>query len=291
MSSAETIAGSATAAALATRLGEILAPLESVAVAFSGGVDSAVVLRAAVLALGTRALAVTARSASFAPEEMEIAERTAREIGAAHRWIETDEVTLRGYRENPLERCFFCKTELYRKMRALAEAEGIAAIADGVNADDALGHDRPGLVAAERQRVVSPLLLAGMRKSDVRAVARLYGLSVAEKPAMACLSSRIPFGETITPEKLAQVGAAEGALRRLGFEGARVRHHGAVARIELPPERIDDALAPEDRAAVIAGVKAAGFAYVALDLEGYRAGSMHEVLQIRPLARRATGQA
>jgi uncharacterized protein len=247
------------------------------------------VLRVARDVLGERALGVTARSASFAPEEMVSAQRIAAEIGVSLRVIDTEEITLKGYSENPVNRCYFCKSELYGMMTALAVAEGYAHVIDGANKDDALGHERPGLVAGERLGVVSPLLRAGLGKADVRSLAKALGLSVHEKPAMACLSSRIPFGETITEEKLREVADAESALRRLGFVGARVRHHGAVARVELPPDRLLDALAPDQRAAIVAGVKAAGFTYVALDLEGYRSGSMHEVLSIRPAPRRAPG--
>lgn len=264
------------------RLRARCAALGSAAVAFSGGVDSALVLKVCADALGARAVAVTARSASFAPEELADAARVAREIGARQVFVDTDEITLRGYATNPVDRCFTCKSELYRKMDALAEREGLAALVDGVNADDARGGDRPGLEAGRLRGVVSPLLEACFSKADVRALARALGLSVADKPAMACLSSRIPFGQEITPEKLAEVAAAEGALRRLGFAGARVRHHGTVARIELPSERLAEALEPLARAAIVAGVKAAGFPYVTLDLEGYRSGSMHEALGAAP---------
>jgi uncharacterized protein len=268
------------------RLREIVRGLGSAAVAFSGGVDSALALKVCRDALGDCVVAVTARSASFPAEELAEAIRIAGEIGARQLFVDTEEITLRGYRDNPVERCYYCKSELYGKLREVAGREGLAAIVDGVNADDALGGDRPGIEAGERRGVVSPLREAGFTKADVRVLARALGLSVWEKPAMACLSSRIPFGEPITAEKLAQVAAAEGALRRLGHEGARVRHHGSVARIELPAESLEAALAAPARGAIIAGVKAAGFAYVTIDLEGYRSGSMHEVLSIRPFAAR-----
>ncbi len=263
------------------RLRSIVRELPSVAVAFSGGVDSALVLRVCRDELGPeRTVALTAISPSFAPEELEAARRTAAEIGARLVEVPTDEITLRGYSDNPLSRCYFCKTELFSKAREYAAAAGIATVADGTNADDVRAGDRLGPRAAEELGVRSPLLEAGLTKADVRAIARALGLSAWDRPAMACLSSRIPFGERITPEKLAQVARAESAVRRVLGEGAsiRVRHHGAVARIELAPERLAAALAPGTRERLVAGVKAAGFAYVALDLEGYREGSMHEAL-------------
>jgi pyridinium-3,5-biscarboxylic acid mononucleotide sulfurtransferase len=272
------------------RAREIVRGLGSAAVAFSGGVDSALVLKLCRDELGDRAVAVTARSASFAPEEMADAMRIAREIGARQLFVDTEEITLKGYAENPVTRCFHCKSELYDKLGAVAAREGLEAVVDGVNADDVEGGDRrPGIAAGLRHGVVSPLRDAGLSKEDVRAAARALGISAWDKPAMACLSSRIPFGEPITEEKLAQVAAAEGALRKLGLAGARVRHHGAIARLELPPDRLAAALEPATRAAIVAGVRAAGFAYVALDLEGYRAGSMHEVLSIKPAARPTSG--
>lgn len=264
------------------RLREIARSLGSAAVAFSGGVDSALALFVLHRELGPRAVAVTARSESFAPEELEDAARLAREIGARQVVVETEEIALRGYFENSPARCAVCKTELYAKVREVAAREGLAHVADGVNADDvAEGEERPGVAMAARLGVRSPLREAGLGKAEVRALARALGLSAWDKPAMACLSSRIPFGERITPEKLAQVARAEGALRKLGFTGARVRHHGEVARIEIPAERLEDACQKEMRAALLAGVRGAGFAYVTLDLEGYRSGSMNEVLTIR----------
>jgi uncharacterized protein len=271
--------------ALEQRLRAVVRGAGSAAIAFSGGVDSALVLKIAHDELGARAVAVTGRSASFAPEEMADAERVCREIGVRQILIETEEITLRGYRDNGPERCFACKSELYTKMADVCASEGLATMIDGVNVDDAESGERPGIEAAEQRGVLSPLLVAGLRKADVRALAAHLGLSVAEKPAMACLSSRIPFGERITEEKLEQVAAAESALRKLGFAGGRVRHHDSVARIELPTNRLQEALEPTTRAAIVAGVRAAGFAYVTLDLEGYRTGSMHEVLSIRPYVR------
>ena len=261
------------------RLREIAGSLRSALVAFSGGVDSALVLRVVHDELGARAVAATAVSPSFPPEELEDAARIAREIGARQVLVETEEIALRGYADNATpERCAVCKTELHGKLRAVAVREGLEHVVDGVNADDAQEGVRPGVAAAARLGARSPLREAGLTKADVRELARALGLSAWDKPAMACLSSRIPYGEKITPEKLAAVAQAEGALRRLGFLGARVRHHGTVARIEMDAARLADALEPRTREAIVAGVRAAGFAYVAIDLEGYRSGSMNEVI-------------
>ncbi len=262
------------------RLRAICRSLGSAAVAYSGGVDSALVLRICHDELGAGAVAVTARSASFAPEELAESARIAAEIGCRQVFVDTEEMSIAGYAENPASRCAACKTELFGKVREVAAREGLAAVVDGVNLDDAEGPDRPGVRVSERQGVRSPLREAGLRKADVRAVARAVGLSAWDKPAMACLSSRIPYGERITEEKLVQVAAAEAALRRLGLGAVRVRHHGAVARVELDPARIAEAVAPEVRARIVTGVRAAGFSYVTIDLEGYRTGSMNEVLTI-----------
>jgi uncharacterized protein len=281
----ETPLGPALAARYA-HLRDIARSLGSAAVAFSGGVDSALALKVLHDELGERALAVTAHSPSIPREEREDAARIAREIGARQLVIETEEIELRGYFENSPLRCAACKSELYTKIAAVARREGLAWVADGVNAEDAERGDRPGVAAGERMGVRSPLREAGLRKEEVRALARHLGLSDWAKPAMACLSSRIPFGEPITREKLDQVARAEGALRRLGFVGARVRHHGTVARIEIPAARIEEASRLEVRAAIVAGCREAGFAYVALDLEGYRTGSANEVLPLVRIAAR-----
>jgi uncharacterized protein len=261
------------------RLREIARSLGSAAVAFSGGIDSALVLRVLKDELGERVVAVTGRSPSFPPEEMEDARRIVAEIGARHVIVETEEIERRGYFENSPFRCAACKTELFEKVRPIAAREGLAWVCDGTNLDDAEASDRPGAEAARALGVRSPLCEAGLSKADVRAIARALGLSAWDKPAMACLSSRIPFGETITREKLEAVARAESALRALGFFGARVRHHGAIARIEVPAERIEEASRPEVRRSIVAGVRAAGFEFVALDLEGYRSGSLHRLVE------------
>jgi uncharacterized protein len=268
------------------RVRAIVRGLGSVAVAFSGGVDSGLVLKLCRDALGDRAVAVTAVSPSFAPEEVEEARAFTREVGARLVEVETDEVTLKRYQENPPERCYFCKREVYAGIRAVADREGLAAVADGANVDDETSDDRPGLRAGVERGVRSPLLEAGLGKADVRRLARALGLSLWDKPAMACLSSRIPFGERITPEKLDQVARAESALRRLGFKGARVRHHGEVARVEVLPADLARALDQDVRPAIVTGVKAAGFAFVTLDLEGYRQGGFAGLISIRQAPRK-----
>jgi uncharacterized protein len=281
----ETLSVPATApdtAALAARLRAAVEPLGSVAVAFSGGVDSALVLRACLEHLGAaRVVAVTGRSGSLKPRELEDASRLARELGATHEIADTGEMADPAYRANAPDRCFHCKSELYRVVAEVARRRGLAAVADGCNADDR-PEERPGSRAAEEAGVRSPLRDAGLGKDAVRALARSLGLPVWDKPAEPCLSSRIPFGTPVTPERLERVRVAEEALERLGFRGGRVRHHDAVARVELPAADLARALDPEVRRALVEGVRAAGFVFVALDLEGFRSGSAHEARRPRP---------
>jgi pyridinium-3,5-biscarboxylic acid mononucleotide sulfurtransferase len=255
-----------------------LATLESVLVAFSGGVDSALVLRAALAAIPDRVMAATGLSASYAEEEIAEAKSVAAQLGSPHMMVETMELTDPRYADNTHQRCFFCKSELYTKLNAKAKELGYAAIVDGTNADD-LGDFRPGLRAANQLGVISPLADAGMKKSEIREVAKAWGVPIWNKPAAACLSSRFQYGDPITVAKLRQVGAAESGLRRLGLKGFRVRHHDDIARLEIPLDNIPFVL--EHRSEIVECVRQAGYGYVTLDLEGFRSGSMNEVLNAR----------
>ncbi len=262
-------------AALEARLRE----LGSVVVCYSGGVDSAFVLLVAHRVLGGRALGLTAVSPSLAPAEKEIAERVAKQIGARHELVETHEIDDPRYAANPDNRCFFCKTELYTVARAWADAHGFAgaALLNGTNVED-LGDYRPGLDAAKDAAIVSPLVDVGMTKADVRRHARALGLGVWDKPASACLSSRLPYGTAVTRDRLAQIGGLEAELKALGFRQLRVRWHDKIARIELDLVELARALEPGVREAIVEAGKRHGFAYVTLDLGGYRRGSHNELL-------------
>jgi uncharacterized protein len=258
-------------------LRSILAGMPSVVVAYSGGVDSALVATVAHQALGARALAVTAKSPSLAPSELEHAAAFADRLGFQHRVIETDEMDRPEYRANAPSRCFFCKDELYTRLADMAAQEGYAAIANGTNSDD-LGDFRPGLNAAKRHGVRSPLVEAGLGKADVRDLAREMGLATWDKPAQACLSSRIPYGTPVSIEALDRIARAESFVRGLGVRQVRVRHHGSVARIEVEPGDIPMLTSGEAGRRVSEHLRSLGYSYVTVDLEGFRSGSMNEVL-------------
>ena len=263
------------------RLVERLAGLESALVAFSGGADSTLVAWAAREALGDSALAVTARSESLAPAEGDAARELARRIGIRHEEIAYSELDVPGYAENPPNRCYLCKGELFRRLAALAREHGLAAVLDGSNADD-LGDYRPGRRAGEELSIRSPLVELEWTKTAIRDALRHLDLPVWDKPSSPCLSSRVPYGEPITAEKLEQIGRAEAALRALGFRELRVRHHGSVARVELPRADLSRVLAGGLADEIVARLRAVGFAFVALDLEGLRSGSLNRLLPTRP---------
>ncbi len=277
----ETRASAAIAAApkaLQAQYASLVAALQNharILVAYSGGVDSTLVLRVAVLALGPeRVLGVLADSPSLARREKHEAEAMASAMGARLHILETHELDDPRYASNPLNRCYFCKSELYTQLQALAAAEGYPAIADGTNLDD-LSETRPGRAAAEERGVRSPLVEACLRKDDVRAISRVLGLPTADKPASPCLASRVPFGQKVDVETLAKVEAAEDVLVACGILGGRVRHHGDLARLELPQDALER-LDPQLRQRLVTGVRQAGYLYVTLDLEPYRRGRLSE---------------
>lgn len=245
-------------------------------IAFSGGIDSVLLLAVAARECGEGVVAMTAVSPTLPERERLDCERTARDLGVRLLLVESGEMDVEGFASNPRDRCFFCKTELYRLARAEAVRLGIDAVADGVNADD-LGDHRPGLLAAEAAGVVHPFVLAGMDKADIRGAALSLGLPSWNKPAFACLSSRIPYGTRITREGLAMIERVEAELHRLGFRQGRARHHGDVCRIEVPPQEIAAAAEEPMRSLLARAALDAGFAWVALDLHGYRMGSMNTV--------------
>jgi len=264
------------------RLVELLRGAESVLVCYSGGIDSAVVLAAAHRALGSRAIGMTAVSPSLPESEREDAVRIAQEIGAEHRLVDSSELARPGYVANGPDRCFHCKSELYDIAEQKRAEWQLGCVLNGTNLDD-LGDYRPGLEAAKLAGVRSPFVEVGMTKSDVRELAKQLGLRAWDKPAAACLSSRIPYGTSVTPERLQQVGGLEAELKSLGFRRSRVRYHDKIARIELDLEDLPRLLAPNMREAVVKAGKTHGFTYITLDLAGYRTGSHNEVLQGRSL--------
>lgn len=259
------------------KLQGILRDMKSVLLAYSGGVDSTFLLKAAIDVLGDRVLAVTAVSQTYTEEEREMACEIAASFNARHMLITTDELAYPNFRENPPDRCYYCKTELFGKLREIADGEDIDFVIDASNIDDCSDF-RPGRKAAQELSVRSPIIEAGLTKDDIRALSREMGLPTWDKPSAACLASRFPYGERITEEKLKRVEQAEKLLRQMGFAQVRVRSHGDIARIEVAPDKIHELADPELRARIIEEFKSLGIAYITLDLEGYRTGSMNEIL-------------
>ena len=257
-----------------------LASLESVIVAYSGGVDSAYLAYIAHRTLGDRAVAVTADSPSYPERHRSLAVRIARDFGLRHEIIHTSELERPEYRANPTNRCYYCKHELYTHLARLA-ASRHAVVVDGNNADDR-GDYRPGRQAAREFGVRSPLDEVDLTKDEIRALSRRAGLPTWDEPASACLSSRIPYHTEVTDEKLRTIERAEEALRGLGFRVFRVRHHDELARIEIARDEMPRALEADTAAAIVAALKAVGYRYVSLDLQGYRMGSLNEGLFLRP---------
>lgn len=248
-------------------------------IAYSGGIDSTLVAKVAWDVLGDRALAITAISPSLLPEELEAARSQAAQIGIRHETVATQEMDNPNYTANPVNRCYFCKSELHDTLKPIALERGYPYVVDGVNADD-LQDYRPGIQAAKERGARSPLAEVGITKLEVRQLSQQLGLPWWNKPAQPCLSSRFPYGEEITPAKLQRVGRAEIYLRQLGFANLRVRSEGDTARIELPPEEIKDFVLKTDLPTLTAAFQGYGFVYVTLDLEGYCSGKLNRVLNL-----------
>lgn len=263
-----------------TALGRLLEDLGQVVVCFSGGVDSSYLLAEAVRVLGDRACALTAVSPSLAPEEGRAARELAERLGARHLLVDTYELDDPRYAANPVNRCYFCKTEVYGKAVAEARRLGGPHVIDGFNVDDRTDY-RPGRQAAREQGVRSPLDELGFTKADIREAARLIGLPLWDKPALACLSSRFPYGTTITATRLTQVATCERLLRDLGFRVCRVRYHQTLARIEVPPQDIPLLSIPGTWQVILNGFHTAGFDEVEIDPDGYRAGSLNQLVRKR----------
>ena len=263
------------------RLLDHLRPLKRVAVAYSGGVDSTLVLKASLDALGSdNVFALLAVSPSLPQSEKDAAVALAHRLGARLELLPTAEVNDPAYQANASNRCYFCKDHVYRALRQFAEQNGIIHVLDGMNAEDTLDV-RPGRAAARELQILSPLHDLGFSKQDVRHIAKILGLPNWDKPAAACLASRVPYGTSVTPRLLSQIERAESALFDLGFRELRVRHHGDVARLEVPEADLSRAL--QQREAIITALRATGYAYITLDLAGLRSGSMNEVLKARAL--------
>ena len=256
---------------------ENLRGLGSVAVAFSAGVDSAFLLHAAREALGDRAIAVTARSRAFPQRELEEARLFCEDRGIRRFVVDVNEMEIEGFSRNPVNRCYLCKRELFGRIIDFAAGQGVAAVVEGSNVDDE-GDYRPGMVALAELGVKSPLRECGLTKADIRALSRRFGLPTWDKPSYACLATRFPYGQEITPRLLDMVGRAEQLLIDLGFRQVRVRFHGALARVELPEADFGRFMSRDVRQAVVERFREIGFNYAALDLQGYRTGSMNETI-------------
>ena len=259
------------------QLQTIFREMDRTLIAYSGGVDSALIAKVAQDVLGDRALAITAISPSLLPEELVEAEEQAESMGIAHEIVETQEMENPNYTSNPINRCYFCKSELHDTLKPLALERGYPYVVDGVNADD-LRDYRPGIQAAKERGVRSPLAEVGFSKLEVRELSKQLGLAWWDKPAQPCLSSRFPYGKEITLTKLQRVGRAEIYLRKLGYRNLRVRSEGETARIELPPEKIQEFVVNTKLSEVVKAFQNYGFSYVTLDLEGYRSGKLNQVL-------------
>ncbi len=269
-------------AAKRVRLTTLLSELDSLLIAYSGGVDSAFLACVAREVMPGRVICVTADSPSYPRRHREMAESIAREFQLPHEFVSTAELERTEYRANPANRCYHCKTELYEHLSRVAADRGIATIADGSNADDR-GDYRPGRQAAREFHVRSPLDEADLTKAEIRELARRMGMSTWDEPASACLSSRIPYQSEVTVAKLSMIERAEDAVRRHGFRVCRVRHHDTLARLEIGRDELARALEPEVSAALVAELKAIGYQHVCLDLQGYRTGSLNDALKLRPI--------
>ena len=259
------------------RLEALLSEMPGVVVAFSGGVDSTALLRVAVDVLGERVLAVTGVSPAVPARERDEAVALASRFGVSHRFLDTAELEREGYVANGPDRCFHCKTELYEKLEVIRAELGYGCVVDGTNASD-VGDHRPGRRAAEELGVRSPLAEAGLTKVEVRSISREYELPTADKPAMACLASRFPYGTPVTEEGLSRVEAAEESVRELGFRQFRVRHHGETARLEIEAADFERLRDPDLRDRLVRGIRKAGYRFVTVDLEEFRSGRLNDVL-------------